>query len=390
MKRILFISILALCVASCSPGVMKNITKQLPPLEESAEVTVYEMGDSIPENAEVLGGIAYARKSDWETVLETAKKTARAAGGNGLEIQMHIFPSQEHPIHGISAFILNVDDNIKPAKPVSFDRVDFHDYIVKKEGDTIPCSIIYESDNDIAFNYGYNNQGYRKTISMPKSDLLSYHITDPEALAEQQKRNAKSFDIQFAVDGGYYLHLDNGIQNNINYSHFSKGFIGTCDMRFNIKNGSTLGVHYGYNNGKGWTYYNYGYGHGHNINNQESTHFIAGSIGFITSYLSNRQKLNFLLDGGCEIKPSMIKYRLSMNVLLGYLFYREVGEGILSGGTLGIGGKCGYDYMITEHIGLGLGWGFTMGIPFKATNETETRTIKPMQVDLTAGIHYYF
>ena len=389
MKRILLFSIFAFIFSSCAPALMKDITKQLPPLEESAEVSVFEMGDTVPENAEVLGGIAFARNSDWETVLETAKKTARAAGGNGLEIQMHIFPSQKQPIHGISAFILNVDNNIKHAKPVSFDRVDFHDYIVKKEGDTIPCSIIYESDNDIAFNYGYNNQGYRKTISTPKSDLLSYHITDPEALAEQQKRKAKSFDIQFAVDGGYYLNVENGVQNNYNYSHFSKGFIGTGDVRFNIKNGSTLGLHYSYNNGKGWTYYNYGY-HGHNFNNQECTHFIAGSIGLITSYLSNHQKLNFLLDGGCEIKPSMIKHRLSMNVLLGYLFYREEGEHILSGGTFGIGGNCGYDYMVTEHIGLGIGWGFTMGIPFKATNEVETREIKPMQFDLTAGIHYYF
>ncbi len=69
MKRFLLFGLLAFSLASCAPRVMnktiiKEITKKLPPLEDTTEVTVYELGDNAPEHSEIIGAIALSQKSD--------------------------------------------------------------------------------------------------------------------------------------------------------------------------------------------------------------------------------------------------------------------------------------------------------------------------------------
>jgi hypothetical protein len=404
MKRILLFSIFAFIFSSCAPVLMKNITKQLPPLDDSVEVTIYEMGDTVPEHSEVLGGLctSSARPADGEAVLEKAKKVARAAGGNALEVQSRIYPGQDG--RGgtmISAFILNVDDNIKPTQPKAFKKEDFNDYVIQKEGDTIPCLIVFESASHLQFIYGYERRGNRKTISMPKSDLLSYHIENPAVIEEYRQKN-RLFKMIVSLDGGYSMSVGHGNSDGNSSSHLSKGFTGFGDVRFNTNNGATLGLHYGYYNLEGTTHFS-----GHNYSNSGHTedchqqlHFIAGSFGLNTPIISKRQRLNCLLDGGCEIQPSMIKHWLYYYLLFGYLSYHEEesyldNTCILSGGTLGAGGYCGYDYLITEHLSLGIGYGMIMGIPFTATglnadNLPITRKITTIQMEVFAGIHYYF
>ena len=59
MKRILIYCTLAILLSSCGsfPFIYKDITKQLPPLEDTAKVMVYDMGDTIPEKA--MTGLSY-------------------------------------------------------------------------------------------------------------------------------------------------------------------------------------------------------------------------------------------------------------------------------------------------------------------------------------------
>lgn len=378
---------IVLGLASCGSPVMKNITKQLPPLDNTAEVTVYDREDSIPEKAEVIGGLVIlpAWKKNWETGLSLAKQAARSAGGNSLEIQTHAYPvHNSRSGHLISAFILNINDSIEPAEPVSFKRMDFHDYVVTKEGDSIPCAIVYETTSHLQFVHGYNKQGYRKSISLPKSDLLCYHIEDPKTFEENQKRN-KVYTMRFAVNGGGSIRV-NGF-----------GFNTSVDFLYNINRAMYLGIYYNYNYGKtSYNQPNWGYNYGYTkVNSLQQIHFIAGSVGVLYSTSSNHQIIDSYLDGACELKPSMTKHRFHESIFLGYIIYAEEGETngnyfSITGNTVGIGLYLGYDYMLTQHLSIGIANGVLMGIPFKVkVNDNEMKTIIPSCIDFSAGLRYY-
>ena len=212
---------------------------------------------------------------------------------------------------------------------------------------------------------------------------------------------SQPFQMIVSVDGGYSISSGTNSSYN-NYSrHLSKGFTGFCDVRFNINNGATLGLHYGYGNYNGkTTFYEqnpYYYSSSNTKNSHQQIHFIAGSIGTDIPIITKQQRLNCLLDGGCEIPQSIKKHWIYYTLLVGYLSYKEEfsdDNSILTGGTFGIGYYFGYDYLITDHLGIGIGSNATIGFSFNATgrdsnNQTITRNIKPMQVDFFAGIHYY-
>lgn len=380
-------AILAICLSSCAPALMKNITKQLPPLDDSAEVTVYDMGDTVPEHSEVLGGVSFMGKSDKETILGNLKKAARDAGGNGLEVQLHAYNAYAQQV---TAFVLHVNDSVQPAEPTSFEKKDFRDFVVMEEGDTIPCIITFDSESQLQFVHGYNRQGYKKSVALPKSDLLSYHIGDPVALKEDMDRNYRLFTMRCALDGGYSI----GFENNHDY----RGFTGSLDIRFQLKKGFTFGAYYSYHPNKGHYWGSNIANSGQSIHTLQTTHFIAGSFGRVLTAMTRRERLNFYLDGGSEIKPSMAKFRQSVSILLGYFSYHEEGVSdthlTLSGNTLGFGVYIGEEYMITKQLGLGYQCGFTMGVPFKVKAEGDafySRTIEvfPKQYDFTLGLRYY-
>lgn len=384
------ILILTILLSSCAThSVVTNITKQLPSLKGDAEVVVYDMSDTVPENAEILGdviinffGTEENGPCTWEEVLETAKGEARAIGGNGVEIQCHFYTdSTISHCHAISAFILNINDAIIPQKS-KMKNANFHDYVVMKEGDTIPCSIAMESKDRLLFYHGYNRQGYRKSLSLPKSDLLSYHIEDPDALEETQRKNRKHFTMQFAVNGGYALCMENipyyaGSYYSI-HKTFSTGFIGSSDVRFNVWRGFTIGAHYGYYHGKGSGHFQPQNGSGYITNFQQKTRIIAGSFGFSTPRIFKRQKTRVLL-GEDWSTPSMKKHWITYEGLIGFLIEeidKEHGDSDTDGYLI-IGQYFGYDYMLTKHLAIGatLGWAFNFNGPF--------------MVNLSSGIRYY-
>lgn len=386
MKKIILFSLLALAFASCAPGPMKNITKQLPPLDESAEVIVYEMGDTVPERSEILGGFYFSHNGDWETVLETAKKEARAAGGNGLEIQLQAnrYPSKNrNKTYLLSAFILNINDSIEPTKPTPFEKKEFQDYVVTKEDDTIPCSIVFESKSHLQFVVGYERHGNRKAMSLPKQDLLSYHIDDPIAFKKIQQER-KLFNGQVAVDGGY------SYPNNYSIA---------ASARFVRKNAfSSYGIHYDYSS----TF---------------NSHILAGSLGVITFFQKPKtlnQILDLYLDGAVETpKYHKIRHWVYADLLLGF-YYSRVNAGYLANtyygwditnnseyyfikdaAGIGIGLDLGYDFMLTKHLGIGLAMYEFIGIPLLGTVNGETEFsnshLSPFAaMEFNAGLRYYF
>lgn len=372
MKKILLHCTLAILLSSCASLYMKNITKQLPPLEDDAEVTVYELGDTVPEHSEVLGGICFSNNSDWDSMLEIAKKEARAAGGNGLEIQMKYH-------YTISAFILNINDSIAPTLPAKLEKMDFNDYIVTKGGDTIHGAIVNEKTDYITLVHGYNRQGYRKTTSSFKSQLLSYHIEDPVTLAKQQRKWTRLYDCMFAVDmnASQLFKYINGGEKTIACS---------SDVRFLLKTATTLGTHYRYyyKDDRFW-------------NGITQTHFIGGSIGVTIPYVI---KLDYYLDGGFDLKPTQIKHWVSANFMFGVFLYKvEIEKGNpdyycnVLGHSWGIGGNLGYDYLLTDHFSIGATVGFIIGNEFYTEVNSDHYhygvAITPIYCDFSAGLRYY-
>ena len=187
---------MAFGLCSCSPKVHKHIIKEMHPVSNETEVTVYGIGDVVPENAEVIGNVSvvdggFTTHCDWETVLETAKQEVRAAGGNGIEIVQHSYPGQNGSnCHQIAAYMLNISDDIEPIALSETAKENFHDYVVLKEGDTIPCLITDKTDKTIAFLYERN--GIRRLTRLPLTDVPHYHIDDPVELANRKaERNKK-------------------------------------------------------------------------------------------------------------------------------------------------------------------------------------------------------
>ena len=402
MKKLLFLIALALSFAACDSvekttiitkaNTLKIITRQLPPLDETAEVSVYDIGDTVPKHSEILGGIAVfpeetglrpyfgSLKKDWETMLERAKKTARELGGNGLEIQLHSYPAAPGP--QLSAFVLNVNDSIKPSEDSVFEKDDFNDYVVLNESDTIPCRFYDETYNYLQFVWGYNRNGYRKTKTLPKSDLLSYHIENPTTINETREKHYNSFKFAFAIDEGF----SSGVATDRHFYDvlYHRGWAGSANVRFNFYQGLTFGMHYCIHHLTSEKVYQYNF--------QSNINYIAGSFGCLIPAFSKRDYLDYYLDGACDLSKYRIASYSSLNILIGYYYWENEDDHSINTDALGLGFYFGRDYLVTKHLGIGFSLGNTIRIPFNTKNseympiENKDPIIK---FDLTAGLRYY-
>ena len=204
MKKLLLILVLAAGFASCSPIVYKSISKPLTPLENTQNVVVYDIGEMPPDYAEVIGSMKVENgfcRCDWDNILEAAKKTARKAGGNGIEIIQHYYPGDIDFCHIIVAYILNVDPNNKPIELSESAQQNFHDYVVLNEGDTTRCIVTDETQNSLTFIY--EGQGITRRARLSKDKILAYHIDDPVALADAiYQRDKKIFSVPMPYTNG--------------------------------------------------------------------------------------------------------------------------------------------------------------------------------------------
>ncbi len=370
MKRLaLFATALAaVYLCSCSPKVHKQIIKEMHPVSNETEVAVYGIGDVVPENAEVIGNVSvldggFTTHCDWETVLETAKQEVRAAGGNGIEIVQHSYPGQNGSnCHQIAAYMLNISDDIEPIALSEAAKENFHDYVVMKEGDTIPCLVTDKTDKSITFLYERN--GIRRLTRLPLTDIPHYHIDDPVELANRKaERNKKEYNVQIALNGGYAFRTAK-FPNDISGDYkdylrkLSRGPDYGASIRFNITNGVTLGLHYDQfsssNAGYFYTYDEEGNYYEGPISNIHSITFIGVSFGALTASSHNG------------------KHMLCFETLAGYLGYKDSAEEFgdkytLSGHTFGLGLGFGYDYRITQHIAIGAETSYYIGALSKVT-----------------------
>ena len=365
-------TVLILGLVSCSSmGQITEIeiTKPLPPLDKNVEITVYNIDDTIPEHSEMIGWIAIKLKGDWETALEMAKQNARTAGGNGLEIRSQIYPSEKKSYQSLCASILNINDTIEPTKPYVFDKTEFKDYIITNGNDTIPCLIYHYTNRRnsyIGLVYDHNRFGYSKTFQINKKELLSYHIDNPNALEERQKKSSKTFihqklfTVQFAVDCGLQYYFDPPI------SYLMSGKI-----RFQSNHKFTFGVNYDYSNKP--------------RDPKPGNHFIAGSIGFsgVSFSRPKRTQLDQILGCGCDKeREPMINNRYYLDFLVGYY----IGNQLFGNSYLGIGCAIGYDHMISNHFGIGIE---LSGYPITTKTDYKAYSTHTVVFNLKTGLRYY-
>lgn len=101
--------------SSCSPRVNSSFTKKYPAADPEAAVTVYDLTDNVPANAEMLGDIhiddtGFSSNCDYLTVLNIAKTQARQVGGNVLKIKTHRYPDASSSCHRIYAQVYKLSD----------------------------------------------------------------------------------------------------------------------------------------------------------------------------------------------------------------------------------------------------------------------------------------
>ena len=399
IKKLHILIILALGLCSCSPKVHKHIIKEMHPVSNDTEVMVYGIGDVVPENAEVIGNVSvldggFTTHCDWETVLETAKQEVRAAGGNGIEIVQHSFPGQNGShCHQIAAYMLNISDDIEPIAQSEAAKENFHDYVVMKDGDTIPCLVTDKTNSTITFLYERN--GIRRLTSLPLTDVPHYYIADPVELANRKaQRDKKEYNVQIAMNGGYAFRtakFSNDISGDYKdyLKKLSRGPDYGASIRFNIKNGITLGLHYDQfsssNAAYVYTYDDEGNYYEGTMSNVHTLTFIGVSLGALTANSQNG------------------KHMLNVEGLAGYLSYKDSAEEFgykytLSGQTIGLGFGFGYDYRITQHIAIGAEASYYIGALSKVTYDDGTHkevidlgnSKEGLQrFNLKAGIRFY-
>ena len=402
MKKqlLLIICFLTIGFCSCSPKVHKHIVKDMSPLANNSEVTVYNSSSLVPKNAVVIGDVAIldggtTTKCDWETVIETAKQEAREAGGNGLEILQHSKPGENgSSCHQIVAYILNISDENEPVELSEMAKENFHDYVVMKDGDTIPCIVMDKTNNHIGFVYERN--GVRRFSVISTNDLQSFYINDPvEMTHRKEESQKKEFNVQIALNGGYAFRTAPFPKDMSNdYKEYLKKLSHGLDLgasvRLNLSRGLTLGLHYDrFSKGlqaTGYAYDNEGNYYEGTISNWHTITFVGTSLGMLSSSSRNQ------------------KHFLNVELLLGYLGYEDKAEEFdqsytLSGRTLGYGIGFGYDYKITKSIALGaevsyIGGALSKVRYFDGVHPVQTIDLGKskeglQRINLKAGIRFY-
>ena len=326
----------------------------MPPAAKTSAITIYYVGEVIPDCAEVIGGLTVAETlaspdCDWDAVLEKAKTEVRRAGGNGLEILQHYFPGQKgRNCHEIAAYILNIREDGEPVGLSKQAQEQFHDYVVSKEGDTTRCMITENYRDRIVYLYEYH--GIMRVCKTPKNKLSAYHTETPiDTSKPQSKKKGEEYRVQIALNGGYTFRTAR-FSSDItgDYKDYlrklSHGPDLGASLRINIEYGFNLGLHFDRfsksHRAAAYAYDDDGNYFEGEISDRHAITFIGGSIGMLSSVTRNN------------------KHFLCMDLLVGYLGYKDEAEEFgqnykLTGRTVGYGVNFGYDYRITKHIAVG-------------------------------------
>lgn len=128
MRKLHFCGIIAVILLNgCSPRITTKISTFYEPSVEAKDVIVYDMGQHVPNSAEVIGLVSvkdkgFLRSINYDESVDLAKQVVAKSGGNGLTIIDHIpasfWTSTMDQIDGQVLFL--ADTIIDIEKPNSF------------------------------------------------------------------------------------------------------------------------------------------------------------------------------------------------------------------------------------------------------------------------------
>lgn len=118
MKKITQFSVLYLLplfLGSCAPKVLTEINNPHTPVVTANEVRLYEVGDSVPQSAELIGRVkvldsGLSTHCQYDQVVALAKEKTAQSGGNALTLTDHRKPSIWSSCHQIAGNMLLIDE----------------------------------------------------------------------------------------------------------------------------------------------------------------------------------------------------------------------------------------------------------------------------------------
>ena len=118
MKKITQFSVLYLLplfLGSCAPKVLTEINNPHTPVVTANEVRLYEVGDSVPQSAELIGRVkvldsGLSTHCQYDQVVALAKEKTAQSGGNALALTDHRKPSIWSSCHQIARNMLLIDE----------------------------------------------------------------------------------------------------------------------------------------------------------------------------------------------------------------------------------------------------------------------------------------
>ena len=121
MKKITQFSVLYLLplfLGSCAPKVLTEINNPHTPVVTANEVRLYEVGDSVPQSAELIGWVkvldsGLSTHCQYDQVVALAKEKTAQSGGNALALTDHRKPSIWSSCHQIAGNMLLIDETKK-------------------------------------------------------------------------------------------------------------------------------------------------------------------------------------------------------------------------------------------------------------------------------------
>ena len=201
-KAVIFILLIVLLFASCTPAITTNLEQSLPLNGNDENIKVIAQNAEIPLDAEVLGivkigdtGFTATRNCGYQDVLNSAKIEAKKAGGNAIKIIEHIPPGKS-TCHRITAKILKINDINKS----SF----FDGGVVSSDCNYAILNIYCDQDTE-AINYDLHlgdsvickvNNKLKTTIAVKKEGIST-------VWAKVDERSEIQIDLKFGQT--YYL-----------------------------------------------------------------------------------------------------------------------------------------------------------------------------------------
>ncbi|MBC7913707.1 MAG: hypothetical protein H7Y07_06250 [Pyrinomonadaceae bacterium] len=343
MYKYVFLALITISIASCSPKIITKTDKTYPALGFDKEVVVIALSDNIPSNAIEIGVIkikdnGLSLNCSWNAVIEKAKTEARKIGGNGLKITQHTPPNLLSSCHQITATVLKINNT----------------EIIKDEPPKAPpITVKPKANTDYnRFTIGAHGGWSYMTAKISKQVPADF---------KQYIRELKS-GYHFGGDVSYNWSEQMGA--GLKYSNFrTQNMVQNITATDNTTGQTRTG----------------------RLQDDVSIHFIGPA--YYNKFVSRNKKT--VISSGLSI---------------GYLSYKNNGviidNFILTGNTIGFAFDFGVDAMLSKELGLGFKFANTSG-SLSELEKNDGRTTQSIKlkddqresisrIDLSIGLKYYF